>query len=276
MFWKKPQALLQSPQNGGRTFENYKAERSMKFTILPALALAALSACTETPYVENQQGVGFSDYQSYSAGQLAREADARRIAQANAAAGISQPVVPPSDRVDVSSIVSTQPPVTPTPAPVQPVTTAAATTPAVPVSNGGISDEQDFSAVSGRETIESDAARIAANKANYQQIEPTALPERPGGETSSIVDFALSTTNSVGESQYRRSGIMADSRFQRNCGKFPSQDKAQETFLASGGPKRDPKGLDPDGDGFACYWDPAPFRSAKMGASLAPAVVPGQ
>ena len=28
-----------------------------------------------------------------------------------------------------------------------------------------------------------------------------------------------------------------------------------------GGPKVDPKGIDPDGDGFACYWDPKPFRS---------------
>jgi len=28
-----------------------------------------------------------------------------------------------------------------------------------------------------------------------------------------------------------------------------------------GGPKMDPKGIDPDGDGFACYWDPKPFRS---------------
>ena len=250
----------------------------MRSMLLSAAALVALSACTETPYVENQQGVGFSDYQSYSAGQLAREADARRIAQANAAAGMSQPMVPPpTERVDVSSIVTTQPPMTPAVTPVQPMTAATTPPPVVPVSNsGGMSDEQDFNAVAGRETIESDAARIAAAKANYQQIEPTALPERPGGETSSIVDFALSTTNNVGESIYRRSGIMADSRFERNCAKYPSQDKAQEAFLAAGGPKTNAKGLDPDGDGFACYWDPAPFRSAKMGASLAPAVVPGQ
>jgi hypothetical protein len=253
------------------TAQNQKAERYMRSMLLPALALAALTACTETPYVESQQGVGFNDYQSYSAGQLAREADARRIAQSNAP--FSQPVAQPTERVDVSSIVTTQPPV----APVQPVAAATNPPPVVPVTNsGGMSDEQDFNAVAGRETIESDAARIAAAKANYQQIEPTALPERPGGETSSIVDFALSTTNSVGESIYRRSGIMADSRFERNCAKYPSQDKAQEAFLAAGGPKSNAKGLDPDGDGFACYWDPAPFRSARMGASLAPAVVPGQ
>jgi hypothetical protein len=32
--------------------------------------------------------------------------------------------------------------------------------------------------------------------------------------------------------------------------------------LANGGPERDKEGLDPDGDGFACGWDPRPFRSA--------------
>ena len=37
----------------------------------------------------------------------------------------------------------------------------------------------------------------------------------------------------------------------------PQQIKA---FLEAGGPKRDRKGLDPDGDGFACAWDPRPFR----------------
>ena len=35
--------------------------------------------------------------------------------------------------------------------------------------------------------------------------------------------------------------------------------------LPCGGPERDPRGLDPDGDGFACDWDPAPFRAAVSG-----------
>jgi hypothetical protein len=33
--------------------------------------------------------------------------------------------------------------------------------------------------------------------------------------------------------------------------------------LSNGGPERDRLGLDPDGDGFACYWDPTPFRLAR-------------
>jgi hypothetical protein len=136
-----------------------------------------------------------------------------------------------------------------------------------------ISDEQDFAAVSGRQTIESDAERIAANRAAYQQVQPTALPTRNGGDAATIVEFALSTTNNVGQPIYSRSMIMAQSRFIRNCGKYPSQDMAQQDFLGRGGPRRDPKGLDPDGDGFACYWDPAPFRTAKLGALPPPVAV---
>lgn len=49
---------------------------------------------------------------------------------------------------------------------------------------------------------------------------------------------------------------------QRNCAGYASPDQAQIDFLANGGPQRDRKGLDPDGDGFACGWDPSPFRSA--------------
>ena len=77
-----------------------------------------------------------------------------------------------------------------------------------------------------------------------------------------IVSFALNTTNRRGEPVYRRSGFMAESRFNRACARYASPDLAQEAFLAAGGPERDRQGMDPDGDGFACYWDPAPFRQA--------------
>ena len=38
--------------------------------------------------------------------------------------------------------------------------------------------------------------------------------------------------------------------------------EAKIAFLEAGGPKRDRKALDPDGDGYACGWDPAPYRRA--------------
>ncbi len=133
-----------------------------------------------------------------------------------------------------------------------------------------ISDEQDFTAVAERETIESDAARIAANRARYEVVEPTDLPQRPGNSMSLVVEFALATTNPKGQPLYRRSKLFAEAKFNRNCAKYSSSDLAQEAFLRRGGPKRDPMGMDPDGDGFACYWDPAPFRQARAAAATPP------
>jgi hypothetical protein len=130
----------------------------------------------------------------------------------------------------------------------------------------GLSDEQNFAAVSERESIESDAARIEANRAQYVAIQPTELPPRPDGSGASIVAFALATTNDPGQSLYSRSGIAAASRFERACAKYGSPDRAQEAFLDAGGPERDRYGMDPDGDGFACSWDPRPFRAARDAA----------
>ena len=127
------------------------------------------------------------------------------------------------------------------------------------VAHTGISDEQDFSAVSARETIESDKARIERNRAQYENIAPAALPVRPANTGPNIVEFALSTTHAPGTAVYRRSG---GGSADRACGKFASADLAQQAFLERGGPDRDRLGVDPDGDGFACGWDPRPFRTA--------------
>ncbi|MBZ4690872.1 MAG: hypothetical protein JG765_2123 [Cereibacter sp.] len=124
----------------------------------------------------------------------------------------------------------------------------------------GISDENDFAAVSARETIQSDAERIAQNRAQYQVIPPTPLPQRSGTEGPNIVQFALSTSHAPGTPMYRRSSLRLTNPGAA-CAGFASPDLAQEAFLASGGPTRDRKGLDPDGDGYACGWDPRPFRN---------------
>lgn len=131
------------------------------------------------------------------------------------------------------------------------------------VNSGGISDEQDFGAVASRETIESDAERIARNKAQYTVVAPTALPTRTGPSGPNIVEFALTTTHAPGTPVYRRSGIGLGQPMAK-CGKYASADLAQESFLSNGGPERDREGLDPDGDGFACGWDPRPFRTAQQ------------
>ena len=57
-----------------------------------------------------------------------------------------------------------------------------------------MSDEQDFDAVAGRETIESDAERRAAMQAERLVVQPTAVPARPAELGANVVDFAPSTS----------------------------------------------------------------------------------
>ncbi len=70
--------------------------------------------------------------------------------------------------------------------------------------------------------------------------------------------FANQTTHAVGEKRYSRS--INPFRSRGRCARYASADAAQRAFLAEGGPERDPLNLDPDGDGFACGWDPEPYR----------------
>jgi hypothetical protein len=126
----------------------------------------------------------------------------------------------------------------------------------------GLSDENDFAAVSNRESIESDAARIAQNKSQYQVVAPTALPSRDTDAQPNIVQYALSTSNPVGNKIYSRAGINLKDKAARNCAAFPSADLAQIAFLEAGGPQKDRRTLDPDGDGYACSWNPTTFRNA--------------
>ena len=125
-----------------------------------------------------------------------------------------------------------------------------------------ISDEQDFDAVSGRETIESDAERLARLRAARLEVAPEPVPARPADAAPNVVAYAVSAPNAVGEPIHRRSGLLSLVRLRDACRRYASPDRAQEAFLAAGGPERDRQGLDPDGDGYACGWDPAPFRRA--------------
>jgi hypothetical protein len=208
---------------------------------IAVLSVLALAACQ--PSVP-ESGVGFNDYDAYLNAQLERD----RVLTGQA------PLLPPVQGV------TTQP----VGAPMAAVPVAGAAP--VPVRNNpGISDEQNFDAVSARETIESDAERLARLRAEYQVVQPEALPQREGGTGPNIVAFALSTTNAVGQQVYRRSGFRAEARFESACARYATADEAQRAFLARGGPEEDRMGVDPDGDGFACYWDPRPFRAARGG-----------
>lgn len=139
---------------------------------------------------------------------------------------------------------------------------AAAPAPATGQGHAAISDEMDFDAVASRESIESDRMRIEANRAAYVQVAPQPLPQRGAAAGPNLAAYALSAPNRPGESRYSRGGLRLSSH-ERACAGFASPDLAQIRFLERGGPERDPGNLDPDGDGFACSWDPRPYQMAR-------------
>ena len=218
-------------------------EQSMMRNGFLALSLCFGAAACAPQVPDSAAGVGFDSYDSY---QDQREAEL---------SGSRQPVAPTEPVVGSETAGNVAVPTT---------TATASAGSAVDLDNPGISDEQNFDAVSSRESIESDAARIQQNRQAYVVVQPTALPTRPSDGRPNIVAFALATNNPVGTQLYDR-GATSTSRFQRACGRYPSSDLAQEDFLANGGPERDRAGMDPDGDGFACFWDPTPFRAARGG-----------
>jgi hypothetical protein len=105
-------------------------------------------------------------------------------------------------------------------------------------------------------------ARIAqqeldAARAQLVIVEPGPVPQ--ANSAVNIALFAQQTTNRVGERVYSRN-LGARATATGNCRRFRTADEAQRAFLEAGGPQRDTYGLDPDGDGFACGWDPTPYR----------------
>ena len=244
--------------------------------LLPGLAVLLMSACTPPPPAQPTGGVGFGDYAEY---QRRRAAEAQIGAQRSASlqtvqGPVQNQAVPfPSNatgaptaaelaQAGVSGAATLAQTQTVAPQPVYPQATQPAAVATAPVSNTGISDEQDFSAVSSRETIDSDKERIAENRAQYQQIQPSALPARTGSNAARIIEYAVKAPNRLGEPIYKRSSV-ALANHDRACARYDNPEAAQEAFLDSGGPQRDPKNLDPDGDGFACRWDPTPFQKAR-------------
>ena len=125
-----------------------------------------------------------------------------------------------------------------------------------------ISDEQDFDAVSARESIASDRERIARQREQYQVIEVATVPDSSVSGGPNIVAYALGTSHAPGTEVHRRINPLRWSRWENACLQYRNQDAAQEAFLQNGGPERDSGYLDPDGDGYACWWDPTPLRHA--------------
>jgi len=247
----------------------------VKSVFLTLSALAVVAACA--PSIPDS-GVGFEDYEAYEQERFDR--DRELTGQVAPQSGVISGEVPsvsilgdpnpqaasPNDPLTAGNASD---PISLLPDDAEAVTTTT-TAASAPASNAeavgalGISRENDFDAVSNLRDIEDDAARSQAQAAQYQQVAPTAVPERDGSRPN-IVQYALSAPNNVGEPRFKRRGFNLAEQMLRACARYPSSDIAQEDFLANGGPERDRLKVDPDGDGFACAWDPAPFRRAVSG-----------
>ncbi len=92
-------------------------------------------------------------------------------------------------------------------------------------------------------------------------VRPVRLGARPAQGGPNVVEFALATDHPVGTARYPRSEPSTE-RAARACDRYVSADLAQAAFLQAGGPDGDRLGMDPDGDGYACGWDPDRFRRA--------------
>lgn len=226
----------------------------MRAYYLVPLALAVAACSPKVP----ESGVGFGDYNSYVKGATVAPAttpstsfspDAAAAAIDSAGTGVSTAPLTDAELFDPNRPRGDAP------------TNIAVESGETQYATSGLSDEQSFAAVTERTSIEGDAERIAANRAQYVVIQPTDIPQRPDNTGPDIVKYALATTNPVGAQLYDRPSFYLVN-VDAACQKYTSPDFAQQAFLAKGGPVKDPKALDPDGDGFACTWDPTPFRAA--------------
>ncbi len=234
-----------------------------------ALTGVMLAACQ--PTVPNSAaGVGFGDYSSYL---KAREAELRgQAAPSTSTPPISaapSAMAPPGGGYGVSGYGAT--PVTSpaglaaqgqTAPPIAPPTAAPIAPP-----TGGTIGADALAALQATAPASTAPATGPAPGAPLDAMTPAAIPAvsgaAAGGSTGpNLAAYALAATNAPGQAVYPRGGIKLVSSA-RACAKFVSPDLAQMAFLERGGPQKDPRNLDPDGDGFACGWDPRPFQTAR-------------
>jgi hypothetical protein len=239
--------------------------------ILGACAVAAVAACQPAVPEDSRFGVGFD--QTFDAQRANRDAALAEGILPSAPGVSAQPLPLPGSAADTAAQTAAILAQTSSGADAERLAAAANNSGIAPLEASplnpapaaintatGISRENNFDAVSGQRSIESDAQRIASNRAQYQVVQPQALPERTETEPN-IVAYALATSHPVGTKIYNRRRFNAANRYDRSCGEFRHQDQAQIAFLAAGGPERDRNGMDPDGDGYACTWDPEIYRN---------------
>jgi len=245
-------------------------------------ATALLAACGgSAPYSNvidtTGRGVGFSDYAQYMRAQ--EELSRIRRNEAAQASSVRTPVNAPQfgpQRQNASIGQEAVAAVRGTPGTQAPSQSGSQQFPVAQQSSGAPLSAVSPSTPGQTQTASAGVSEQQFTPQPFGAAQPDRLVERDfvpqvrvtdgemssGTNTPNLFVYALSTQHRVGEQRYNRSNPLRWRRSESACLQFASQDLAQEAFLAAGGPDRDPNHLDPDGDGFACWWDPTPFRQA--------------
>lgn len=111
-----------------------------------------------------------------------------------------------------------------------------------------------------------DIAGTPAKKPGTVTVTTRTVPARPQVApvaSPTLERYAHQESQNPGTTKYPRAGVSANAAA-RACTAYPSVNAAQTAFIAAGGPVIDPRGLDPDGDGFVCGWDPRPYRQSGL------------
>ena len=106
-----------------------------------------------------------------------------------------------------------------------------------------------------RKSREAYARRQQEIAAERVEVNTVNVPDTP---TTNVAHYARTTSNQLGVKRYsrNRTGLSG-------CNNYRTSYDAQRAFLEAGGPANDPRNLDKDGDGFACKFDPAPYRNLQ-------------
>ena len=224
----------------------------MKTAGFALVGMLFVQACTP-PVPASNAGPGFNDYANYELERARRE-----VAVTGSGAPLAAPAPVQTNAIGAGDLaaagIGSQAALG---APLSALSPEAqsATAPSTPslAQTGTVGNAQNIAAVPAR----TDAQQAAA----LRRAQTFTVPPPPTDARVNIIGYALNAPNVKGQEWYSRSLFSGQGRFERNCLKYASADAAQIDFLAAGGPERDRKGIDPDGDGFACGWDPAPFLS---------------
>lgn len=247
----------------------------LSFALSAVLLVAACSGNAPYSNVIDTAGggVGFSDYAQY----MRAQEELSRIRRAEATAARAAPQAARPDAATTAPQVR-----------FQPAGFGAAQTqmpqqaPLGQTAQQGQPEQQSAQAFNTGQTLAAPAAPAEQGVSTQSfQAQPFGTPtqnrvvrrdfvpqvrvteaEAPAASGPNLFMYALSTTHAVGQERYARRNPLRWRRWEAACAQYPHQDLAQEAFLAAGGPERDPENMDPDGDGYACWWDPAPFRQA--------------